>query len=246
MPMCLASKSYGLICDIRMLLKGLCLSYIESYNKRFILVYNKIMNRFVLFPCVVQKEETSGYSGPLASLISQTNTNLVLFFPISEENASIINYSLNEENRKKINVNQDVIGVYKTMIESWKAGDRHISGVILDAKYDNDAKEHIIDASIIIINSDGNLDNVVKTNFVHAMVVVAIEDMEVYITDYLFNKLKPQENIEENDEEDDEDKDGPSKPPSPVTPELPKQEFPIDQKIITIARQIMNGKVEDK
>lgn len=203
------------------------------------------MNRFALFPCVVQKEENNGYSGPLASLVSKTNPNLVLFFPISEENASLVNFSLDEENRKKININQDVIGVYKTMIESWKSGDRHISGVILDAKYDLESKEDVIDASIVLIDSGGNLDTVIKTNFVHAIVVVAMEDMEIYVTDELFNKLQPQMDENEEDEEDDDENDSNPKP-KPPSPPSSEKDFPVDHKIISIARQIMDGKVEDK
>lgn len=202
------------------------------------------MNRFILFPCVVQKDD-SDYTGPLASLVSQINENMVLFFPISEDNASLINFSLNEENRKKMTVNQDIVGIYKTMIESWKSGDRHISGVILDAKYDTEAKEDVIDASVILIDADGNIDTVVKTNFVHAMVVVAIEDMEVYVTDDLFSKLRPHGvEGEENDEEDEDSEEGGDKPKTP--PQLPKNEFPVDNNIISIARQIMNGKIKDK
>lgn len=198
------------------------------------------MNRFALFPCIVQKDGANGYDGPLASLVSQLNTNLVLFFPISEENASIVNYALNDENRKKISVNQDTIGIYKTMIESWKSGDRYISGIILDAKFDPESKEDIIDASVILIDANGDLDTVVKTNFVHAMVVVAIEDMEIYVTDSLFDKLKPPP-----EEEDDNDEDNENGSPRPPTPES-KTEYPIDKNIISIAKQIMNGKVEEK
>lgn len=204
------------------------------------------MNRFSLFPCVVQKDGANGYDGPLASLVSQMNENLVLFFPISEENASLVNFSLNDENRKKINVNQDVIGVYKTMVESWKSGDRHISGVILDTKYDVEAKEDVIDASVILINSDGNLDTVVKTNFVHAIIVVAVEDMDIYVTDELFMKLKPPEGLTEDEDEEDEEGGNSGDGPKPSAPKPPQSEFPIDQKIISIARQIMNGKIEDK
>lgn len=211
------------------------------------------MNRFALFPCVIQKDETSSYTGPLASLVSEMNSNLVLFFPISEENASLINFTLNDENRKKITVNQDVVGIYKTMIESWKSGDKHISGVILDAKYDPESKEDIIDASVIIIDSNGNLDTLVKTNFVHAMVVVAIEDMEIYVTDDLFSKLKPKDDEEieegEDDEEDEDDGGGNDKGPEPIDPPSPKQSqkvFPVDKNIISIAKQIMEGKVKDK
>ncbi len=215
------------------------------------------MNRFTLYPCVVQKgKEEDDYSGPLAALASLTSEQIVLFFPISEENASLVNFLLKDENRKKININQDIVGVYKTMIESWKSGDRHISGIILDARFNVELQEEVIDASIILIDVNGNLDSVVKTNMVHAIVVAAIEEIELYVSNELFEKLNPGEpqdpfekalnEGEEDDDGDDDDDDDGKKPPKPLPSsglsKLSEKQFPNDANLIKIVRQIMSGK----
>lgn len=214
------------------------------------------MNKFLLYPCIIHKgKNENGYTGPLATLVSTNNDKLTLFFPISEDNASLINFSLKKENRSKINIHQDVIGVYKTMVDSWKSDNKHISGIVLDAKYSSEATEEIIEASIILIDANGDLDTMVKTNMVHAIIVAAIENLSVYVSNDLFSKLVPPDDPEDIEDLDDDNEDsfGDDGSDEETPPTMPKDgailmqspHFPVDKDLVKIVKQIMDKKSED-
>ena len=186
------------------------------------------MNKFLVFPCV-QQEEEEGYSGPVVSLASTANVTFMLFFPIAEEYSRLINFLLKNENSTKTNL--QLLAVYQTMVNSWKAGDRYLAGIVMDIIYDEESEEDVISPTLIICDSMGNVDAVLNVNFVHAVMLAAMERKEVLVTNELLHKLLP---VQDDEEVENQSPDIPSKEE--------KSPFPVDNQILDIAMDIMNGK----
>jgi hypothetical protein len=189
------------------------------------------MNKFLVFPCVEQDEE-NGYSGPVVSLASTANVTFMLFFPIAEEYSHILNFLLKNEESTKTNL--QLLAVYQTMVNSWKAGDRYLAGIVMDIVYDEETEEDIISPTLIICDSNGNVDAVLNVNFVHAVMLAAMERKEVIVTNELLNKLLPF-----SDGGEEEAEDGADIFHSKTEDKSP---FPVDKQILDIAKNIMNGK----
>lgn len=220
------------------------------------------MNKFYVLPCTKQENE-KGYNGPVVSLACSSNNGFVLFFPISEENALIINKVLEKPIKKNMNLGS-VIGVYKTMMDSWEAGNRYLSGIYMDTEYDNIEAGEIIIARLIVSDEKGHVDSVVKVNFVHALLLSAIERKEILVTDEILMKLMPQiEDAEGTEEEylkDLEDLEKSEEIPEQTLKELKNKKkkeqkeereetsindkFPVDKEIMDIAKKIMSGKIK--
>jgi len=198
------------------------------YNKKQV----KDMNKFLVFPCVEQSGEgEGGYKGPVVPFASTANVTFMLFFPIAKEYSYLINFLLKKEDSTKANM--QLLAVYQTMVNSWKAGDRYLSGIVMDTKYDEDGEEDIITPTLIICDSSGNVDAVLNVNFVHAVMLGAMERKEILVTNELLNKLMPP--TKDDDDESDEEEET-------EVPDRHKNKFPIDKDILDIAKNIMNGK----
>jgi hypothetical protein len=197
------------------------------------MLYNTIMmNKFLVFPCIKQSNE-NGYNGPVVVLACASNVSFALFFPMSEENATMINYIL-EHKPSEYNSNQSVIGIYKTMLESWEDGGRFLSGIHLGTEFDPESKEETISVKLIISDEDGAVDSITRVNFIHAVLLAAMERKEILIDTALLKKLMPHE-----DDEDDEDEANPTH----TMPSHDKK-FPVDKDILEIAKKIMSGKIK--
>lgn len=182
------------------------------------------MNKFVVFPCVNQ-EEGENYNGPVVSMANTANVHYMLFFPIAEAYANLINFLLKDD--KNTNANFQILSVYQTMLDSWKAGDRYLSGIIMDMKYDEELEDDIISPTLVICDAMGNLDAILDVNFVHAVMLAAMERKEIIVTDALLSQLMPLSDEDDEDDTDDEDGDNP---------------FPVDKQILDIAKSIISGK----
>lgn len=183
------------------------------------------MNKFGILECVEVKE--NDYEGPCVVLACVADPSLMLFFPIPKENAKILNYILNGKN--KVDTNTGILGIYKTMLESWKAGDRYLSGIIFDAIYSEEMKDEILMIRLAISDVNGNLDGVVPCNFLHAISLAAMEGMEIIVSDKLLSKMLPPE----------------EKMADFKAKKKEIQHFPEDKKIMSIAKKIMSGKIKD-
>ena len=179
------------------------------------------MNKFEVIKCIEVQE--NDYDGPCVIMACCSDPSFMLFFPINKENAKIINYVLKENSKYDINTN--ILGIYKTMIDSWKSSDRFLSGIIMDTIYNSEAKDEILMIRLALSDQDGNIDSLVHVNFLHAMLLAAMEGVDVIVSDKLLEKMVP------NDEEDKHSK---------LTPH-----FPEDKKIVDIAKKIMGGKIKD-
>jgi len=205
------------------------------------------MNKFLVFPCTV-KDNKEGYNGHVVPLVCASSTGFAIFFPISDENAKIINKLLEKPiNKEELDLNtSNILSIYKTMVDSWNSGGKYLSGIYMDMEIDpNDKTEIISVKSIISTNHGGYVDNVIKMNFIHAIIIAAMYRFEIVISKELIEKLMPNldnENEDENtDVEDNELKD----PPSALSKKIGKNnKFPKDSQILKIAKKIMNGKIK--
>lgn len=187
------------------------------------------MNKFNVLSCSKQINK-EGYNGYVVALSCLSNNGLVLFFPVSEENASLITLILEKTFQKKnININNmgNIIGVYKTMIDSWEAGNRFLSGILMDAEYDTSG-ELIIVSRLIVSDENGKIDSIVKVNFIHSILLAAVKQIEILITDEILNKLLPDDEELEELEELEKDKLNEN-----------SEKFPVDKDIIEIAKKIL-------
>lgn len=192
------------------------------------------MNKFLVFPCIDRErddDDDDDYKGKVVAFANATNVSFMLFFPIADQYANLINYSLNKENNPHLDM--QLFSVYQTMLDSWKAADRFLSGILFDLEFDEDNGEEIIAPSLIISDAMGNVDAILKVNFVHAVMLAAMERKEVMVTNELLNKLLPMDEDEEelNGIERDE-------------PAQDQDRLPNDKNIVDIARSIMNERVK--
>ncbi len=186
------------------------------------------MNKFLVLPCFDQTEE-EGYQGTVVSLANASNPSFMLFFPFDPEYARLINIILKKEEANKTDLH--ILSTYQTMVHSWKAGDRYLSGIVLDFEYDEESEEEIIAPTLVICDANGNIDALLKVNFVQSVILAALERKEMIVTDDLLQSLLPDD---EEDDDDDEEEDE------------EKAKFPIDKQILDIAKEIMTGKGKGK
>ena len=189
------------------------------------------MNKFIVFPCVKQNNH-NGYVGPVVTLACTSNVSFVLFFPMSEENAKLINYILDHKPTEYTS-NLNIIGIYKTMLDSWESGGRYLSGITLGTEFNVDSKEETIDVKLIIADDNGSVDSIIKVNFIHAILLAAMERKEILVSSDLLKKLLPHA-MEESDLEEMEE----------TASEKENKKFPVDKDILDIAKKIMSGKIK--
>lgn len=184
------------------------------------------MNKFNVVKCIDMKE--SDYNGPCVIMACASDPTFLLFFPINKENAKMINYVLDENSKYDINTN--ILGIYKTMLDSWESADRFLSGILMDAVWDAEMKDDILSIRLAISDQSGEIDSMVHVNFLHGILLAAMDNVGIIISDRLLSKMVP------DSEEDSKDKGHKKKTPR----------FPEDKKIMDIAKKIMSGKIKDK
>ena len=185
------------------------------------------MNKFMIVSCVELDKSENGYGGPAIVLGCVADPSLVLFFPIPQDKGDMLNYLLKEGD---YNINTEIIGLYKTMLDSWMAGNRFLSGIILDCVYDEETDDEIMNVEFVLSNrSSGLIESVVPVSFVNSMILAAMQGLEVIVTMKLFNKLLPDDEEEDDNEEEVEDN---------------KNAFPEDIEILDIVKGIMDGKLD--
>lgn len=192
------------------------------------------MNKFVIFACLkLDKKAESQYDGSVVILVDIDDPAFMLFFPVSEQDSEVISYILNKKLEKGNKVEYDpdinILGIYATMLESWRAGNRYLSGVVIDTIYNEDSEKEIPLVRLVLSNQKGLIDSLVRVNFIHAVLLAAMEDVEIIISDKLLNIMLPEtegmiDKISDHNDMDD---------------------FPEDQNIINIAKEIMNGRISD-
>jgi hypothetical protein len=118
------------------------------------------------------------------------------------------------------------------MINTWKSGERFLSGIFIDLIYDAESEEEILNVNLMLSSTqDGFIEAVIKVSFVHAIIIAILEDADIMVSNELLNKLLP----DTLDEEEEDDFDAPLEDDSV---------YPVDANILEIAKQIMNGKIK--
>jgi len=190
------------------------------------------MNKFFVMPCLNVKGDSDSpqvkdFEGSAVVLGCFADASLTLFFPIDESEGNIINYVLKDD--AEYNENTNVLGIYNTMLESWKLTDRFLSGVIMDSVYDKKTKEESLTINLAISNDEGQLDCLVPVSFKHAILLAAMTGVNIIISNKLIVKLIPDMESVFGMEVKDND-----------------TSFPEDKKLLKIAKHIMNGKIKGK
>lgn len=186
------------------------------------------MNKFSLFSCIEVKE--SDYQGACVILSCCSDPAFMLFFPISDETADIVTYVM--ESKEGYTIDTNILGIYKTMVDSWKASDRYLSGIIMDSIYNEEVKDSILMIRLVLADSNGEMDSLVRVNFVHAILLAAMEKVDIIVSDELLSHMMPNEGTFPDGIYSDEDNNQ-------------QHMFPEDKKIVDIARKIMSGKVKE-
>ena len=185
------------------------------------------MNKFIILSCIDVKE--NDYDGPCIVLGCISDPSFMLFFPISEENAKVITYVL--EGNDDYDINTNILGIYRTMVNSWQASDRYLSGIIMDAVYDKNVKDELLSIRLALSNQEnGDLDSLVPVNFLHAVLLAAMERVEIIVSEKLLEQMMPSSEKKERDER--RGKNNKS------------EHFPEDKALVDIAKKIMSGKVK--
>jgi hypothetical protein len=182
-------------------------------------------------PCIEQSlvnEESNG--GIVLPLASEVQNNCILFFPVSDEVGDIVNYLMEVEGDENPEQSK-MVDVFKTMINTWRSGERFLSGIFIDLVYDLELNDEVISVNLMLSSStDGCIEAVIKVNFVHAIIVAILEDIDVMVSNEVLNKLLPEILDEKEDDLGESLED--------------KAVYPVDDDILEIAKRIMDGKIK--
>lgn len=194
-----------------------------------------MMNKFKIVNCAKPNEQSNVH---MISLMSEFRSDLKIYFPLPESKVNIVKALMSEDSEEEIEVQEhdkDQLDLYATMIDSWKLGDKIISGVVLDAS--TSEKSQSLLSSIILVLPDGQLDLFMKVDFSIAIIVATFEDLPIYITEELLQILLDSDpdklNAENSAENDTEEKDtGNTENSDPFSSTTDNEIIGIAQKII--------------
>ena len=185
------------------------------------------MGKFIVYSCSKVSSEDTGqdYNGDVVILSCVSDPSLMLFFPITEINANLLSFVLDDNS--DFDIDTSTIGIYQTMLNSWRASDRYLSGIIMDIVYNPEMNDYVMDVKLAVSDKMGALDSVVRVNFVHAILLSVMEELGIIVTDELLTRLAP--DAEEYDEE------------SGILEKKSPDRFPKDKNILKIVRDIMGA-----
>lgn len=190
------------------------------------------MNKFFPSKCIPHKDavrKNVNSKALLLPLIMEKNSNYVLFFPVEDEVAEVINFILENDFDIEESGSIDGIGtieMVRTMKYSWSALGNFVSGILIRDSYSEELKDYTLDSNIILSSDDGYVESIIKVGFVLAIVFSLLEDVPVMIGDALLEKLNSyNEESEEN-----------------IDIEIREQDKKIDKEILMAAKKIMGDK----
>jgi hypothetical protein len=189
------------------------------------------MEKFAILPCTKQDKVEHDYNGYVIGLVNVQNPHFIIFFPVVEEGAHMINFLLEPKENKDSPVDIKTLSVFKTMIDTWKASNIFLSGVVMDVEQEKDDGMILVSLYLSDTNT-GKIDSIVSVNFLHAVIISVMEQTPIIISDNLLHNIMP----------DDEEESCPNcqKPEKKEK----KKKYPKDKNIIDIARKIMSGKIK--
>ena len=151
-------------------------------------------------------------------------------------------------------INTNILGIYRTMVDSWISSGRYLSGIIMDSVYDEESGENVLMIRLALASHDGRLDSLVRVSFLHSVLLSAMEEVDIIVSNELIAHMLPTQDSDNEgvfgtgDEEGEEDDDNLLARPKRPARRIPRGKSSIhseDQKIVDIARKIMSGKIKD-
>lgn len=190
------------------------------------------MDKFTIIPCIKNDKEEHNYDGYVVGLCSNNNPNFVIFFPIAEECAHMVNFLINPKEEKTVDIK--TLAVYKTMTDTWKASGRFLSGIVMDVEDEKEGRESAISVKLYLSDtSSGKLEAIIPVNFLHSTIISVMEQTPLIITDTLMKNIIPDETKDNDADTNNVEKKVKS-----------KKKYPKDKNIIDIAKKIMSGKIK--
>lgn len=186
------------------------------------------MSKFYIKGCVDAAENGTEYNGQMMMLVNAANEDNAILFPINEEDSKIIVQISNPE--AKINVFDEKIGIYRTMVESWEQSGRFLSGIFLD-EFDGN-----VCAYLVISDSNGSVDCISSASFYQAAILSAFKGVYFHLSERLLEAFQNIHLDEETNEVIDNETES----------SVNKTLLPKDPEILNIAKKIMLGETLDK
>lgn len=186
--------------------------------------------RFSIITC--EKADNSEVASEFynVGLCSYDEPNVAIYFPVQEEEATLISFLLNPED-EDLKPNTKMLGLYKTMEEGFEASGTFVSGIILGFEKDNE--EDILSCQVYLSKVVGGcLESVMKMPFPTAIILATMHEMDVFMNEELVNKIVGDSDLSQTEESKDDKSEENSK------------KFPVDKNISKIAKSIMSGKVK--
>ena len=190
------------------------------------------MNRFYPSKCLTHKDAVGNKTGSdslLLPLIMEKNSNYVLFFPVEDEVAEIINFIVDNE----YDIYDDdttgelnVIEMVRTMKYSWDSLGNFISGIFMKEAYSEEVSDYTLDSNIILSSEDGYVESIVKVGFVLSAILSLVDNIPIMIGDALLDRLNSySEEVDRGIEKD-----------------IREQDKKIDSEAFIAAKKIMGDK----
>ncbi len=194
------------------------------------------MNKFTVTDCRKDLMPSSEL-GTVVCLSNVYDPSLKIFFPIYHDLKSFVDYILSGGNVDRsisdetIISHSNLLSLYQTMIQSWEMGEQYLSGIILDAIYDENKKDNIISAKITLSDFEtGDVVVYMPIGFISAIILGALYKKEIIVTMSLLSLVLPGM----NGLSDEDDPDQFARPNS--------NKYPFDSGIMDIAQKIMENK----
>jgi len=168
------------------------------------------------------------------------NQEIMLYFPIPEEDAFLIKFMLEPEKENKNEPpNMKLLGLYKTMLDGFESSGTFLSGVVFG--FEKIENEELLSCKLCLSKTeDGLLENMMCTTFSVAVILSTMENLEIFMTDDLIKKLLPAlENDDEIEQPNQSNNSNQNSEKEIKHKNLPN--LPIDKDIEKIAKQIMSG-----
>lgn len=190
------------------------------------------MNRFYPSKCLTYKDAVGNKAGSdslLLPLIMEKNSNYVLFFPIEDEVAEIINFIVDNEYDiygDDTTGELNVIEMVRTMKYSWDSLGNFISGIFMKEAYSEEVSDYTLDSNIILSSEDGYVESIVKVGFVLSAIFSLVDNIPIMIGDALLDRLNSySEEVDRGIEKD-----------------IREQDKKIDSEAFIAAKKIMGDK----
>lgn len=190
------------------------------------------MNRFYPSKCLTHKDAVGNKTGSdslLLPLIMEKNSNYVLFFPVEDEVAEIINFIVDNEYDiygDDTTGELNVIEMVRTMKYSWDSLGNFISGIFMKEAYSEEVSDYTLDSNIILSSEDGYVESIVKVGFVLSAILSLVDNIPIMIGDALLDRLNSySEEVDRGIEKD-----------------IREQDKKIDSEAFIAAKKIMGDK----